>query len=69
MTIADIAELHKNIGIARYALAHIAAKIECDDVDIADKALTKAAHIINKILSEVSGQEKAEEESDAEMDK
>ena len=69
MTIADMAELHKNIGIARYALAHIAAKIECGDVDIADKALTKAAHIINKILGEVSWQEKAKEKADAEMDK
>ena len=69
MTIAEIAELHKNIAIARYALAHITAKIECGDGDMADQALEKAAHIMNKMLGEVSGQEKAEEESDAEMDK
>lgn len=69
MTIADMAELHKSIGIARYALAHIAAKIECGDVDIADKALTKAAHITNKILVEISGQENAKEKTDANLDK
>ena len=69
MTIADIAELYKSIEIARYALAHIGAKFEDDDVDIADKALAKAVHIMNKLLCEVSGQEKAEEETDAEMDK
>lgn len=33
MTIADIAELHKNIAIAMYALAHIRAKLECADVN------------------------------------
>ena len=62
MTIADIAELCKNIAIARYALIHIAARFECADVDNADQALEKAAHIMTKILGEVSGQKKAEEE-------
>lgn len=64
MTIADIAELCKSIEIARYALAHIAANLKCADVDIADKSLIKAANIMNKILGEVSRQEKAEEEMD-----
>lgn len=65
MTIADIAELHKSIAIARYALAHIGAQLEDGDVNIADQALTKAAHIMHKFLGE-DGQEKAEEELDAE---
>lgn len=66
LTIADIAELHKNIAIASYALAHIEARFESSDVEIADQALKKAAHIINKILGVVSGQEKVEEEKDNE---
>lgn len=65
MTIAEIAEMHKSIAIARYALANIGAQLESDDVDIADKALEKAAHIMNKLLGEVSGQEKAEEDMNA----
>ena len=59
MKIIDIADLHKSIEIARYALAHIGAKFEDDDVDIANKTLTKAAHIMNKILCEVSRQKKS----------
>ena len=62
MTIADIAKLYKSIEISRYALAHIKTEFESGDVDIASQALKKAAHIINKILCEVSGQEKVEEE-------
>lgn len=58
MKIVNIAELHKSIEIARYALANIEAKLECADVNIADKALTKAAHIMNKLLGEVSRQKK-----------
>ena len=69
MTIAEIAELYKNIEIARYALANIGTRLENSDVDIADQALEKAAHIMNKMLGEVSGQEKAEEDMNAEMDK
>ena len=65
MTIAEIAELYKNIEIARYALAHVGTRLESSDVDIADQALEKAAHIMNKLLGEVSGQEKAEEEMNA----
>lgn len=65
MTIAEIAELYKNIEIARYALANIETRLENSDVDIADQALEKAAHTMNKLLDEVSGQEKAEEEMDA----
>ena len=64
MTIVDIADLHKSIEIARYALARIGTQLEDGDVDIADKALTKAAHIMNKMLGEVSRQEKAKEEMD-----
>ncbi len=63
MTVADIAELHKSIAIARYALEHVAARIECKDVDNADQALTKAAHIIYKLLGEVCGQEKQREQA------
>ena len=66
LTIADIAELYKSIEIARYALAQIKAEFESADADIADKDLTKAANIMNKILDEISKQEKAEEETDGE---
>lgn len=63
MTIADIAELYKNIAIASYALAHIEARFESSDVEIADQAITKAASIVKKLLGE-DGQEKAEEVMD-----
>ncbi len=64
VSFVDIAELCKNIAIAQYALVRIGNKIECDDIDVADQALTKTAHIMNKILDEICKQDRAEKEKD-----
>ena len=64
VSFVDIAELCKNIAIAQYALVRIGDKIESDDVDIADQALAKITHIMDKILDEIREQDKAEKEKD-----
>ena len=62
VSFVDIAEVCKNIAIAQYALVRIGDKIESDDVDAADQAIAKTAHIMNKILDEICKQDRAEKE-------
>ena len=64
LTVADIAMIYRDIEVARFAIAHLDADIEHRDIEIASKALDRAAQVIANFLKEFSTQTRKEVEEE-----